>query len=111
MWHLIQHHQSYRLVSSDELKSENFVNKDEFLTPSDDFINFSETVRDFPTIHEMKLKSDSEFNTSLEKIQNQLQSIPLFIKTNDKNIYLLPEIESKNISTKNSTLVYMGNKI
>lgn len=104
-------HGSYRLVSSDELKSENFVNKDEFLTPSDDFINFSETVRDFPTIHEMKLKSDSEFNTSLEKIQNQLQSIPLFIKTNDKNIYLLPEIESKNISTKNSTLVYMGNKI
>lgn len=104
-------HGSYRLVSSDELKSENFVNKDEFLTPSDDFINFSETVRDFPTIHEMKLKSDSEFNTSLEKIQNQLQSIPLFIKTNDKNIYLLPEIESKNISTKNSTLVYIGNKI
>ena len=93
-------HGSYRLVSSDELKSENFVNKDEFLTPSDDFINFSETVRDFPTIHEMKLKSDSEFNTSLEKIQNQLQSIPLFIKTNDKNIYLLPEIESKNIFYK-----------
>ena len=104
-------HGSYRLVSSDELKSENFVNKDEFLTPSDDFINFSETARDFPTIHEIKLKSDSEFNTSIEKIKNQIQSIPLFIKTKDDVIYLLPEIESKNISTKNSTLVYMGNKI
>ena len=104
-------HGSYRLVSSDELKSENYVNKDEFLTPSDDFINFSETARDFPTIHEIKLKSDSEFNTSIEKIKNQIQSIPLFIKTKDDVIYLLPEIESKNISTKNSTLVYMGNKI
>ena len=104
-------HGSYRLVSSDELKSENFVNKDEFLTPSDDFINFSETARDFPTIHEIKLKSESEFNTSIEKIKNQIQSIPLFIKTKDDVIYLLPEIESKNISTKNSTLVYMGNKI
>ena len=58
-----------------------------------------------------RLKSKIELNTSLEKIHNQLQTIPLFIKTNDNEIYLLPEIESKNISTKNSILVYMGNKI
>ena len=104
-------HGFFRLVSSDELKSGSFADKDKFLTPHDDFINFSETVRDFPMIHEIKLKSKIELNTSLEKIHNQLQTIPLFIKTNDNEIYLLPEIESKNISTKNSILVYMGNKI
>lgn len=103
-------HGAFRLISSEEVKSENFDLKHQYFTPKDDYINLSETVRDYPNIHEIMLHSEDEFKTHIEKIHKKLQSIPLFIKTNN-NIYLLSEIESKEISIENATLVYIGDKI
>ncbi|CAI8412396.1 MAG: K(+)/H(+) antiporter NhaP [Flavobacterium sp. SCGC AAA160-P02] len=103
-------HGAFRLISSEEVKSENFDQKHQYFTPKDDYINLSEAVRDYPKIHEILLHSEDEFKTNLEKIHRKLQSIPLFIKTNN-NIYLLSEIESKEISIENATLVYIGDKI
>lgn len=103
-------HGAFRLISSEEVKSENFDQKHQYFTPKDDYINLSEAVRDYPKIHEILLHSEDEFRTNLEKIHRKLQSIPLFIKTNN-NIYLLSEIESKEISIENATLVYIGDKI
>ena len=48
---------------------------------------------------------------TLEKICTQIESVPLFVITKDKNIYLISEFESKNLSSENAKLVYAGNEI
>ncbi|MFY0629571.1 MAG: sodium:proton antiporter [Flavobacteriaceae bacterium] len=104
-------HGAFRLASADEVKTKNFEEKDRFFSPQDDYINLSEAVRDYPNIYEIAINSEEEYKKNLSKLHNQLESIPLFVKTNDDNIYLLSEFESKEISIENTTLVYVGDKI
>ena len=100
-------HGAFRLATSEEVKDENYEEKEVFFSPKDDYINLSEAVRDFPNIYEIEINSNKEYKESLEKLHNQLESIPLFIKSKDKNIYLLSEFESKEISTEKSTLIFI----
>ncbi|MFY0604625.1 MAG: sodium:proton antiporter [Flavobacteriaceae bacterium] len=104
-------HGAFRLASAEEVKMKNFNEKNIFFSPQDDYINLSEAVRDYPTIYEIEITSEEEYEVSLEKLYKQLESVPLFVKTSDKNIYLLSEFESKKLPKEGSTLVYVGNKI
>lgn len=104
-------HGAFRLASAEEVKTKNFEDKNSFFTPQDDFINLSEAIRDYPNIYEIPINSEEDYKTSLGKLHSQLESVPLFVKTNDQNIYLLPEFESKGLSYENIVLVYVGNKL
>ena len=104
-------HGAFRVATADEVKNKNFDNKAIFFSPKDDYINISEAVRNDPNINEIAIKSEEEFESTLQKIHNQPASIPLFVITEDSNIYLLSEFESKNFSLEKSKLVYLGNKI
>jgi len=104
-------HGAFRLASAEEVKSQNFEHNNLFFSPQDDYINISEAVRDYPDIYEVPINSDEEYQSTLEKLHNQLESVPLFVIANDKNIYLLSEFESKGLSSEKSKLVYLGNKI
>ena len=104
-------HGAFRVATADEVKNKNFDNKAIFFSPKDDYINISEAVRNDPNITEIAIKSEEEFEPTLQKIHNQPASIPLFVITEDSNIYLLSEFESKNFSLEKSKLVYLGNKI
>lgn len=104
-------HGAFRLASAEEVKSQNFEHKNLFFSPQDDYINISEAVRDYPDIYEVPINSDEEYQSTLEKLHGQLESVPLFVIANDKNIYLLSEFESKGLSSEKSKLVYLGNKI
>lgn len=104
-------HGAFRLASAEEVKNQNFEDKEEFFTPQDDYINLSEAVRDYPEIYEISLKNDEDLESKLEKLHSQLETVPLFIKTKDKNIYLLSEFEKKGLSAEKAKLVYVGNKV
>ena len=104
-------HGAFRLVSSDEVKSQNFEDKNQFFTPKDDYIDLSEAVRDFPNLYEIPIHSDKNYKETLEKLHMQLKSIPLFVKTADNNIYILSEFKSKKFPKKDAVLVYVGQKI
>ena len=104
-------HGAFRLASADEVKTKNFEESSQFFTPQDDYINLSETIRDYPTINEIAINSEEDYKTSLNKLHDQLESVPLFLKTKNQEIYLLSELVSKEISMENSTLVYVGNKV
>jgi NhaP-type Na+/H+ or K+/H+ antiporter len=104
-------HGAFRVATADEVRNRNFEKKDIFFTPKDDYINLSEAVRDYPDIYEVPIKSDEEFKATLEKVQGQLESVPLFVIAKDKNIYLLSEFEAKGLSAEKSKLVYVGNKV
>ncbi|MEQ6122887.1 sodium:proton antiporter [Pseudotenacibaculum sp. MALMAid0570] len=104
-------HGAFRLATADEVKNKNFDEKNVFFSPEDDYINLSETVRDHPTIYEISVNSKEEYYSNLEKIHGQLETVPLFVITKDKNIYLLSEFESKELTLENAKLIYVGNKI
>ena len=102
---------AYRLATADEVKNQNFENEKHFFTPKDDFINLSEAARDYPTIYETAISSENEFNETLEKLHNQIESVPLFVKTIDNKIYTLSDFYSRQLIKKDIMLVYLGNKI
>ena len=104
-------HGAFRLASADEVRNQDFDEEDSFFTPKDDYINLSEAVRDYPQIYEIPVQNDKELATALDKVHNQLESVPLFVKTKDKNIYLLSEYKSKELSAEKAKLVYVGNKL
>ena len=104
-------HGSFRLISADEVKSQDFEFKNQFFTPKDDYINLSEAVRDFPNLYEIIIDSDKDYKQTLEKLHNQLESIPLFVKTSTNNIFVINEFESKKIPKEGVTLIYVGQKI
>ena len=102
---------AYRLATADEVKNQNFENEKHFFTPKDDFINLSEAARDYPTIYETAISSEDEFNETLKKLHNQIESVPLFVKTIDKKIYTFSDFYSRQLIKKDIMLVYLGNKI
>jgi len=102
---------AYRLATADEVKNQNFENEKHFFTPKDDFINLSEAARDYPSIYETAISSENEFNETLEKLHNQIESVPLFVKTIDNKIYTLSDFYSRQLIKKDIMLVYLGDKI
>ena len=104
-------HGSFRLISAEEIKSQDFEFQKQFFTPKDDYINLSEVVRDFPNLHEVTIDSDKTYKQTLENLENQLESIPLFVRTSDNDIFVISEFEIKKIPKKGVTLIYVGQKI
>ena len=104
-------HGSFRLISAEEVKSQDYEYKKQFFTPKDDYINLSEAVRDFPNLYEIIIDSDKDYKQTLEKLHNQLESVPLFVKTSSDNIFVINEFESKKLPKKGITLIYVGQKI
>ncbi len=104
-------HGAFRLASADEVKNKDFTSKNSFFTPKDDYINLSEAVRDYPDVYEVSITDDDDFLIKLEKLHNQVESVPLFAITSDKNIYLLSEFESRGLSAEKGKLVYLGDKV
>jgi len=102
---------AYRLVTSKEVKNQNFENRDQFFTPQDDFINLSEVIRDYPEINQYSIKSVEDYRTQLEKLLNQVENIPLFIKSKENNLYLIAEYEKEQFSLEGAKLIYVGKKI
>ncbi len=104
-------HGSFRLISAEEVKSQDYEYKKQFFTPKDDYINLSEAVRDFPNLYEIIIDSEEDYKQTLEKLHNQLESVPLFVKTSSNNIFVINEFESKKLPKKGITLIYVGQKI
>jgi NhaP-type Na+/H+ or K+/H+ antiporter len=101
---------SYRLATSDEINVGNESLKNSFFTPKDDFINLSEAFRDNPKIYEVAITSEEEYKTMVSKLFNELKSVPLFVKKEDK-LFLLPEFEKLEGSKDNCTLIYLGKNV
>ncbi len=102
---------AYRLPSSEELISKNKdIDKNCLFTEKDDYINLSETIRDYPQIHEVPLESKEEYQNKLQKIHKNLSSIPVFVKTEEK-LYLITEFENEKITPKDCKLIYIGKNV
>ena len=101
---------SYRLATSDEINVGNESLKNSFFTPKDDYINLSEAFRDNPKIYEVAITSEEEYKIMVSKLFNELKSVPLFVKKEEK-LFLLPEFEKLEGSKDNCTLIYLGKNV
>jgi NhaP-type Na+/H+ or K+/H+ antiporter len=103
-------HGAFRLASSLEVINATAEERQNFFTPKDDYINLSEAFRENPTIKEIEINSDEEYNNILELLAKEEKSIPLFIEK-DKGIYLIAEFEKEGIEKKGLTFSYLGKEI
>jgi len=102
---------AYRLISSDEMKGENIKSVQNLLINSDDYINLSEIVRDFPVINEVTVNSKEHYITLLKEIEKEPQAIPLFLKDNNEEIHIISSLKDSFKIEKGNTLIYLGKKI
>ena len=99
---------AYRLISSQEIKNQEDIQLDMIFSKKDDYINFSEVARDYPTINEVEINSRDQFLQKIEKLNNEQKTIPLFIKDTQGELHIICSINEKFVIKKGYKLVYMG---
>ncbi len=100
---------SYRLATSGEVTTKSPENSDVLFTANDDYINVTETVRDFPKVNEMIVFSQEDFDSKIETINKHNRAIPLFFKSNSK-LKILTEIKAQKVQ-ENDIIVYVGEEV
>ncbi|AOW19611.1 cation:proton antiporter [Urechidicola croceus] len=102
---------SYRLISTDEMRNPNDNPTEGLFSHKDDYINLSEVVRDYPNIYEIELDSKDDYLSYLKKLNAEINSIPIFLKSNDGVIHIIPSFSEKLNIEKGNVLVYLGKEI
>ena len=103
-------HGTYKLASSNEIKEATVIERANFFTPNDDYINLSEAFRENPSILEVDIESETQYKHILEILSKEEKSIPLFIEKG-AGIYLIPEFEKTGEAKEGLTLSYLGKKL
>ena len=101
---------SFRLATSEEIKTDAHLFENNFFTPKDDYINLVEAYREDASIHEVAIKTTEDFDAVLAALNDELLSIPLFVLKKGK-IYLLCEFDLINETKDSTTLVYLGKQL
>ena len=103
-------HGSYKLASSKEILEATAEERKGFFTPNDDYINLSDAYRQNPSIIEVEIENEAEYNTILEMLSKEVKSIPLFIAKGEAT-YLISEFEKLEEAKEHLTLSYLGKNI
>jgi len=99
---------AFRLVSTEEMKNPDDNPKVGLFSHSDDYINMSEVVRDYPKANEIELTSKKQFLDIIDKLNKETYSIPIFIKDNENFIHIIPSHSEIMEIEEGFTLMYLG---
>ncbi|MFN0729237.1 cation:proton antiporter [Polaribacter gochangensis] len=102
---------AYRLISSDEMKNPEETPIVGLFSHTDDFINLSEVVRDNPKINEVEILSNEDYITKIGKLNSEIGSIPVFVKSNDGVIHIISSYSEKMNVEEGNMLMYLGKTI
>ncbi len=102
---------AYRLISSDEMKNPDETPAIGLFSHTDDFINLSEVVRDNPKINEVKILSNEDYITKIGKLNAEIGSIPVFVKSNDGVIHIISSYSEEMNVEEGNMLMYLGKTI
>ncbi|MGV6845800.1 MAG: cation:proton antiporter [Lutibacter sp.] len=101
---------AFRLISSKEMKAQNLIEKNLFCA-SEDYINLSEIVRDYPFMNEVSLNNEEHYEKLLKKLKFESHAIPIFIKDNKGVIHIISSLPNSFKIEKGYELVYIGKAI
>ena len=100
---------SFRLVDTDEMNDPKNNPKEGLFSHTDDFIKLSEAARKNPVIHEISLKNKEHYEGLIEVTKADHDIIPLFLKTPDGDIEIIPAFSKAFTDIKEGyTLAYLG---
>ena len=80
---------SFRLVTKGEIESQETTLPECLLSATDDFINLNEVARKYPTVQEVPFEDKAGFLTLLNQAHNDIDMIPLFVKTKSGSIDII----------------------
>ena len=99
---------AFRLISADEMKNPTETPISGLFSHTDDFINLSEVVRDYPDINQLPLKSKKHYLELMEKLNDEINSIPVFVKSKDGVIHIIPSFSEELKVEEGDVLMYLG---
>ncbi len=102
---------AYRLISQEELRDTTDNPEEGLFSHTDDYINISEVVRDYPNINEVELKSKEDYLAFLEATKKELKTVPIFIKDLNGEINIIPSHSNQLKVAEGFTLMYLGKKL
>lgn len=102
---------AYRLISAEEMNDPNENPKEGLFSHTDDFINLSEVVRDYPYINEININSKEHYLKILEITKQDVKTVPIFIKDLDGVIHILPSASETIPVEAGYKLIYLGKKL
>lgn len=102
---------AFRFVSETELNEGKRDEDSSFLSLQDDFIKFSELIREYPQINEIEIESRDDFYEKNKRLTEQKNTIPLFVSDDKGELYVIASA-NKNIKIeKDFKLVYLGENL
>ncbi|MFD0977258.1 cation:proton antiporter [Salinimicrobium gaetbulicola] len=102
---------SFRLISSDEMSDPETNPAEGLFSHTDDYIKLAEVSRKYPKIHEVLLNSRQHYEGLLEISKTDPDIIPLFVKTEEGELEIIPSHSSEVQIKEGYLLVYLGKKI
>uniref|UniRef100_UPI0040481CEC cation:proton antiporter n=1 Tax=Polaribacter sp. TaxID=1920175 RepID=UPI0040481CEC len=99
---------AFRLINADEMKNPTETPISGLFSHTDDFINLSEVVRDYPDINQLPLKSKKHYLELMEKLNDEINSIPVFVKSKDGVIHIIPSFSEELKVEEGDVLMYLG---
>lgn len=102
---------AFRLISPEELRDTNDNPEDGLFSHTDDYINISEVVRDYPNINEVEITSKEHYMTILEATKKELKTVPIFIQNLEGDLHIIPSHSNQLDVEPGFILMYLGKKI
>ena len=100
---------TFRLITSDEMKNPAKKPVEGLFSQTDDFVSLTETVREYPAIHEITLKSPKHFDELMNKANADKDIIPIFVKDLKGELHIIsPNNKFTQNIGKGWKLVYLG---
>jgi len=99
---------TYRVISSEEMEDPENNPDDGLFSQTDDYIKLVNLTRKYPEIHEISLNSKEHFEGLIEISKIESEIIPLFTKTIEGKLEILPN-NTKTVTVEEGfKLVYLG---
>ena len=102
---------AFRLISGEEMRDPNNNPEEGLFSQTDDFINISEVVRDYPMINEVNIKSYEHYLEIMEATMKEVKTIPVFVKDINDEIHIIPADYNKLEVKEDFKLMYIGKKL
>jgi len=100
---------SFRLVSTDEMNDPENSPKEGLFSQADDFIRLMETVRKYPTVHEIDLKDKEHYVELIEIAKADDNIAPIFLKSPKGKLTIISSNSKEfNDIKEGYQLVYLG---
>ncbi|MBS9461337.1 sodium:proton antiporter [Flagellimonas sp. 389] len=100
---------AFRLVNSDEMNDPQNNPEEGLFSHTDDFIKLTEAARKNPSIHEIELKGQEQYNGLIEITKADNDIIPLFLKDDRGDLKIISAFSKEFTDIKEGyKLVYLG---